>query len=72
MPNLLTEMIMDYKKQGSRVDEVLFEEVMKVVDQSRKAENMLEKLYYEMGKSADADMLLWRDVKSHVKSGEPK
>lgn len=60
-------MITDYKNQGARVDEVLFQEVTKVVNRAKKAEALLQRLYYEMGKSADSDMKLWGVVKSYVK-----
>lgn len=35
---MLEKMIMDYKIQGSRVDEVLFQEVMKVIERSKQLE----------------------------------
>lgn len=63
-------MITDYKNQGERVDEVLFQEVEKVVDRAQKVEDLLQKLFYEMGKGPDEDVGLWMEVKALVKSGE--
>lgn len=68
----LKTMITDYKNQGFRVDEVLFQEVTNVVDRAKKAENLLQKLFYEMGKGPDEDVGLWMEVSSHVKNGEQK
>lgn len=68
---LLKVMAIDYKNKGERVDEVLFQEINKVIDRARKAEELLQKLYYEMGKSPDDDMRLWREVKSYVKERGP-
>ena len=69
MNDKLKSMITDYKNKGERVDEVLFQEVAKVVGRAQKAEDLLRKLYYEMGRSADSDMQLWGVVKQYVKNG---
>lgn len=39
---MLEKMILDYKIHGSRVDEVLFHEVMKVLEKARKPEGQLD------------------------------
>ena len=69
MNDKLKSMITDYKNKGERVDEVLFQEVSKVVDRAQKVDDLLQKLFYEMGKSPDDDVGLWMEVKSYVKSG---
>lgn len=67
---MLEKMIMDYKRQGSRVDEVLFQEVMKVIGQHQKSEALLKRLKIEMGSSADEDVRLWLKVKRHLEGVE--
>lgn len=64
----LKVMLTDYKNLGDRLDEILFQEVSKVIEKHQKANDLLEKLYYEMGKGPDEDVQLWREVKSYVRS----
>lgn len=40
MTELLNRMITDYKNKGNRVDEVLFQEVMKVIEQAQELETI--------------------------------
>lgn len=58
-------MISDYKRKGERVDEVLYQVVMRVVEQSEKVNELLEKLYFGMGENAARDMVLWLEIAAH-------
>ncbi|GKV66714.1 MULTISPECIES: hypothetical protein [unclassified Sporosarcina] len=66
MTDRLIAMITDYKNHGERVDEVLFQEVTKTVHKLQKADDLLQKLYYEMGKNAGSDIELWQEIKWYM------